>query len=122
MRSTKKTKGVDTQNNSRPSIKSAAEAARVAQERNAHKIPVKLNARTTIYVAPDQVDYYEKKVRLETARDPKNKEKVEFLTDKGWILRSDGLWVNKWQFLTKDFKAALQITGYYEKLNTNPLL
>lgn len=90
-------------------------AAVQAQVTNEGKVPVRVDRRTVILVPISQRDQYEKRYRLGLAKHPDNMEKVEFLKEKGWILREDGIWRNREKFLYREFEVALNISGYYDR-------
>lgn len=94
-------------------------AAEKAKEINEGKVLVPVwgaKKPTHVMVPRSQVDQYLKKYRKAQAKDPANARKVEFLKSKGWRMKEDGIWMNRFEFLHKDFEAALITAKYYEHL------
>lgn len=92
------------------------EAAAKSQQRNEGKVLIRKDAKTVLLVSKDKADQVSREIRLSQANDPKNLKKRLYLEAKGWNLRNDGLWLNRYGFLIKDFEAALELAGYYEWL------
>jgi len=94
-------------------------AAERAQELNADKVEVPLYGQkkpTTVLVPKSQEKQYWKRYRIAQAQDPKNVRKINFLKSKGWHQRADGIWMNRFEFLHKDFETALIMAKYYDHL------
>jgi len=94
-------------------------AAAMAQDLNANKVEVPLYGQkkaTRVLVAKSQEGQYWRRYRMSQAADPANARKVEFLKRKGWHQRADGIWMNRFEFLHKEFEVALECAKYYEYL------
>lgn len=91
------------------------ENAAQTQLTNEGKVPVRVDHRTVILVPASQRSMYEKKYRIAQARKPENQEKVEYLKSRGWILRDDGIWRHRENFMYREFEYALSESGYYER-------
>lgn len=94
-------------------------AAEKSHEINEGKVRVPVYGKkkgTYILVPKYKADSAWKRYRLAQANDPANERKVAFLQKKGWHMRADGIWLNRFEFLQKDFETALIVAKYYEHL------
>jgi len=94
-------------------------AAEKAQGRNVKKIPIRVDAKTVIFVHPDDYEKEIAKIRLAEAKKPQNSGKVEHLKANSWIMKPDGMWYNTKCFATLDFHGALAASNYYEARKMN---
>lgn len=95
------------------------EAAAMANQLNADKVEVPLYGQkkpTMVLVPKSQEDQFWRRYRMSQASDPANARKVQFLKSKGWHQRADGIWMNRFEFLHKDFETALECAKYYDHL------
>jgi hypothetical protein len=111
-------KGYDINANSIGAKREAIKAAYAAQVQNDGKIPIRIDARTVIYVRPEERELHERKIRLQNARKTENREKVQWLEKTGWTMGLDGIWRNPSRFLVRDFETALHLSGYFDRNRT----
>jgi len=89
-------------------------AAEKARDRNVKKIPIRVDAKTVIFVHPDDFEKEMTRVRLAEAAKPKNEERVNFLKRNNWKMLKNGMWQHQTVYATLDFHGALTAANYFE--------